>query len=116
MVSVTADQVRMRLGLSSADIADEVVTEFADDAASFLGGEIGKTLDCTSCSKEEAAAIRNLAAVYCFCHVTGGSAVGLNFSVGSLRADLKERLSQLEFLLSQVERFIGLKRGTLKRV
>jgi len=105
MVSVTADQIRKRLGLASADISDEDVLAFRDEAAAFLSEEIGRTLNAESCTDAEANAIRNLAAIYCYCKVTGGSAVGLDFSIGDLRVSPNVG-KELEFLREQVERFI----------
>jgi hypothetical protein len=109
MVAVTADQIRKRLGLTVADISDEDVLAFRDEVTAFLGEEIGKTLDAENCTEAEANAIRNLAAIYCYCKVTGGSAVGLDFSVGDLRVSPNAG-KQLEFLLGHVESFIANKK------
>jgi len=106
MVSVTADQIRKRLGLSESDIGDTDVLAFRDEAEAFLSEEIGRILEAESCTEAEANAIRNLAAIYCYCKVTGGSAVGLDFSVGDLRVSPNAG-KQLEFLREQVERFIA---------
>jgi len=106
MVSVTADQIRKRLGLTVADVSDEDVLAFRDEAVAFLSGEIGMTLNVDSCTEAEANAIRNLAAIYSYCKVSGGSAVGLDFSVGDLRVS-PNASKQLEFLREQVERFIA---------
>ena len=104
--SVSADQVRKRLGLSAEDISDEDVTAFVAEAVAWLSDEIGRTLDYTSCTESEANAIRNLAAIYCYCYVSGGVAVGLNFSVGDLNVS-EAATKQIEFLKEQVERFIA---------
>ena len=109
MVSVTADQIRKRLGLTAADISDEDVLAFRDEATAFLSEEIGKTLNAESSTEAEANAIRNLAAIYCYCKVSGGSAVGLDFSVGDLHVSPNAG-KQLEFLREQVERFIARQR------
>jgi hypothetical protein len=108
MVNVTVDQVRRRVGLTSADIGDEDVLTFINEAAAFLGDEISRTLDPNNCSEAEANAIRNLAAIYCYVQATGGVATGLNFSVGDLRVDekLPNKITQLNFLKEQVESFI----------
>jgi len=106
MVSITADQIRKRLGLTEADISDEDVLALRDEATAFLSEEIGKTLNTENCTEAEANAIRNLAAIYCYCKVTGGSAIGLDFSVGDLRVSPNAG-KQLDFLLAQVERFIA---------
>jgi len=105
MVSVTADQIRKRLGLSESDISDDDVLAFRGEATAFLSEEIGRTLDASNCTENEANAIRNLTAIYSYCKVTGGSAVGLDFSVGDLRVSPNAG-KQLEFLKEQVERFI----------
>ena len=105
MVAVTAEQIRKRLGLTSADINDEDVLAFRDEAVAFLTEEIGKTLDSSNCTEAEANAIRNLAAIYSYCKVSGGSAVGLDFSIGDLRVSPNAG-KQLEFLREHVERFI----------
>jgi len=106
MVSVTADQIRKRLGLTSAEVSDEDVLAFRDEAVAFLSEETGGTLNAESCTEAEANAIRNLAAIYCYCKVSGGSAVGLDFSVGDLRVSPNAG-KQIEFLKEQVERFIA---------
>lgn len=104
-VTVTADQVRRRLGLTSDDISDKDVMAFVDEVTAFLSDEIGRTLDHKSCTEGEANAIRNLAGIYCYCHVTGGSAVGLAFSLGDLNVS-ESSAKQVAFLKEQVERFI----------
>jgi hypothetical protein len=106
MASVTAEQIRKRLGLTEADISDEDVLAFRDEATAWLSEEIDKQLDPSNCTEVEANAIRNLAAIYVYCKVSGGSAVGLDFSVGDLRITSSSG-KQLEFLKEQVERFIA---------
>jgi len=105
-VSVSTDQVRKRLGLTAEDIKDEDVMAFVAEATAWLSDEVSKTFDYTSCTESEANAIRNLAAIYCYCHVSGGVAVGLNFSVGDLHVS-EAATKQIQFLKEQVERFIA---------
>jgi len=106
MASVTAERIRKRLGLTVADISDKDVFAFRDEAAAFLGEEIGKRLNAEDCTEAEANAISNLAAIYCYCKVSGGSAVGLDFTIGDLRVSPDDG-KRLEFLKEQVERFIA---------
>lgn len=106
MVAVTADEVRKRLGLASDDISDNDVLAFVDEVAAFLSDEIGRTLDDQNCTESEANAIRNLAAIYCYCHVTGGSTVGLSFTLGNLSVS-ESSVKQIDFLKEQVKRFIN---------
>ena len=54
MVSVTADQIRKRLGLTVADISDTDVLAFRDEVTAFLSEEIGKTLNADDCAESEA--------------------------------------------------------------
>jgi len=105
MVSVTAEQVRKRLGLTSADINDEDVLAFVAEATAFLSEEIGRTLDPQNCTEGDANVIHNLAAIYSFCHVSSGVAVGLNFSIGDLTVS-ESPAKQIAFLKEQVECFI----------
>ena len=85
LVTVTPDLVRDRVNLSSTDIEDEKVTDFIKDAEAAIEEETGVSMDYTICSQAEAAAIKNLAAIYCLVHMSGGSASGLSYSIGSLR-------------------------------
>lgn len=98
--------MRKGLGLTAEDISDEDVIASVAEATAWLSGEIGRTLDYTSCTESEANAIRNLAAIYCYCYVTGGVAFGLDFSVGDLRVS-EAATKQIQFLKEQVERFIN---------
>ena len=106
MANVTADQVRKRLGLTPADIKDEDIMAFVAEATAWLSNEIDKTINYADCTETEANAIRNLAAIYCYCYVTGGIAVGLDFSLGDLRIS-EATAKQIAFLKEQVERFIN---------
>ena len=84
MVSVTPDGVRNRINLSSSDIDDPTVTEFIVDACAEVEIETGRTISYPSCLQAEAAAITNLAAIYCLVYISGGVASGLNYKIGSL--------------------------------
>lgn len=109
MVTVTADEVRKRFGLTDQDISDTDVLAFVDEVTAFLSNEIGRTLDDQNCTESEANAIRNLAAIYCYCYVTGGVAVGLDFTLGDLSVSESSggnKGAQVSFLKEQVERFI----------
>ena len=103
MVSVSPDSVRNLVNLTADDVADDKVTEFLSQAAGEISLETGLTIDYTDCTEAEAAAVRLLAALYCLCHVTGGSAVGFNFSLGDIRADVSNNLPPVEVLKSRLE-------------
>jgi hypothetical protein len=113
LVAVTPQEIRERVNLTEADVSDATVNRFAKAAAVTLGLELENTIDYMDCSDEEAEAIRNIAAVYCACKVTGGSASGLSFRVGDLSvnessATTPSGLSRenLQFLMSEAQRII----------
>ncbi len=106
MVEVTADMVRDRLNLTADDIGDERVVEMIEDATATIELETGLNIDYTNCGEAEATAIKNLAAIYIFCHLSGGSAAGLNFSVGDLRVDSLGRSPSVDILYREFERLI----------
>lgn len=113
MVAVTAVEIRERVDLTEADVPDATVLRFAKAAAVTLGLELEKAVDYLDCTEEEAEAIRNLAAVYCACKVTGGSASGLSFRVGDLSVNESSSSSQsglsrenLQFLMNEAQRIV----------
>jgi hypothetical protein len=113
MVNVTAQEIRERVDLTESDVSDATVLRFAKAAAVTVGLELEKTVDYTSCTEQEAEAIRNIAAVYCACKVTGGSASGLSFRVGDLSVNESSSATpnglsreNLQFLMNEAERII----------
>jgi hypothetical protein len=113
MVNVTAQEIRERVDLTESDVSDATVLRFAKAAAVTVGLELEKTVDYTSCTEQEAEAIRNTAAVYCACKVTGGSASGLSFRVGDLSVNESSSATpnglsreNLQFLMNEAERII----------
>jgi len=106
LVSVTTDSVRNLVHLTNSDIDDTKVAEFLAQAAVEINLETGLTIVYTNCTEAEAAAVRLLAAVYCLCYVTGGSAAGLNFSVGDLHVDVLNQVPPLSVLQVRLERMI----------
>jgi len=106
LVSVTPDSARNLVNLTVDDVADDKVTEFLTQAAAEISLETNLTIDYSSCTEAEAAAVRLLAALYCLCYVTGGSAVGRSFSLGDLRVDVQNQVPPLSVLTSRLERMI----------
>ena len=106
MVSVTPDSARNLVNLTSNDVADVKVSEFLTQAAAEISLETDLTIDYSSCTEAEAAAVRLLAALYCLCYVTGGSAAGRSFSLGDLRVDVQNQVPPLSILTSRLERMI----------
>lgn len=113
MVTVTAQEIRERVNLTESDVPEAAVLRFAKAAAVTVGLELEKTVDYISCTDEEAEAVRNIAAVYCACKVTGGSASGLSFRIGDLSVNELSSSSQsglsrenLQFLMNEAQRII----------
>lgn len=106
MVSVTADMVRSRLNLTLEDVDDDKVNEMIQDATATIALDVGRNIDYTSCSEAEATAIKNLAAIYLICHLSGGSATGLNFSVGDLHVNGLGKAPSVEVLYRELERLL----------
>jgi hypothetical protein len=113
LVNVTPESVRERINVSAAECPDDVVNRFITDATETIEIETGLTIDLTNCTAQEAVAIRNLAAIYCACRITGGSASGMSFRVGDLQvsesASTASGLSSgnLQFLLDEARRIIA---------
>jgi hypothetical protein len=110
MVNITPESVRERINVSAAEASDDVVNRFITDATETIEIETGLTIDPTNCTPIEAVAIRNLAAVYTGCRITGGSASGLSFRVGDLSvSESAGGLSggNLQFLLDEAKRIIA---------
>lgn len=82
MATVTPDDVRDVLNLSSADVPDTKIVKMIKRAEVTLELELGREIDYEDCADAEKEFITVLAAVYAICYLTGGSAVGLSFSLG----------------------------------
>lgn len=112
MVSVTPDSVRERINVSAAEAPDDVVNRFITAAGVTVEIETGESVDPSNCSGAQAEAIRNLAAIYCACRITGGSAQGLSFRVGDLAVNESSSTQgglsggNLQFLLDQALKII----------
>lgn len=115
MASVTADDVRDTINVTSADIADAKIAKMLKKAETTLKLETGRSIDYNNCSDEEALLITNLAAIYALCHLTGGTTAGLSFSVGNQRVDVLEKAPPLNVLQQEVERVLNQMKPTLKR-
>jgi len=116
LISVTADDVRDTINITSADIADLKVVKMMKKAETTLKLETGQSVDYNNCTDEEALFITNLSAIYVLCHLTGGTAAGLSFSVGSQRVDVLETAPPLSVLQQEAQRVLDRMKTTLKRV
>jgi len=103
---VSADDVRDVINVSSADIPDDKILKMIKRAEVTLELETGKDIDYSECSDAEKEFITVLAAVYAVCYLTGGSAVGLSFTVGDQNVNILSKAPPLDVLQSELERIL----------
>jgi hypothetical protein len=84
LTAVLADDVRDLLHLSNSDISDDKTLKMIKRAAIIVSLELSEKIEYSNCSEPQKEAITLLAAMHTICYLTGGSAIGLNFSVGDL--------------------------------
>jgi len=114
LASVTVDDVRDTINIGSADISDSKILKMLKRAEVTLELELGKEIDYNSCADAEKEFITLLAAVYAICYLTGGSAVGLSFSVGDQDVSVLSKAPPLDVLQAELERLLnGLKQPIL---
>jgi len=107
LVSVSVDDVRDVINISSADIPDTKVLKMVKRAEVTLELELGKEIDYNDCTDAEKEFITVLAAVYAICYLTGGSAVGLSFSIGDQNVSVLSKAPPLDVLQAELERILG---------
>jgi len=81
LASVSVDDVRDAINVSSSDIPDSKIVKMIKRAEVTLELELGRDIDSENCTEAEKEFITVLAAIYAICYLTGGSAVGLSFIV-----------------------------------
>jgi len=107
LASVTPDDVRDAINISPADIPDNRILKMVKRAEVTLELELGKEIDYDDCTDAEKEFITLLAAVYAICYLTGGSAVGLSFSVGDQNVSVLGKAPPLDVLQAELERILG---------
>ena len=116
MASVSVDDVRDVINITSEEIPDAKILKMIKRAQVTLELETDKQVDSSNCSDAEKEAIIVLGAVYAICYLTGGSAVGLSFSVGDQNVNVLDNAPPLTVLQAELERILTkLKGSTLRR-
>jgi hypothetical protein len=116
LASVSADDVRDVINVTSEEVPDDKISKMIKRAEVTLELETDKPVDSSNCSEAEKEAITVLSAVYTVCYLTGGSAVGLSFSVGDQNVSVLEDSPPLTVLQAELERILAkLKGSTLRR-
>ncbi len=109
MAVASIEDIRDVLHLSDSDISDAKVLKMIKRAEVTLELELSADIDYQNCSDAQKEAVTLLAAIYAVCYLTGGSAIGLNFSVGDLSSS-NSSLPSLAVLQAEFERLLtGLK-------
>jgi hypothetical protein len=117
LANVTVEDVRDVINISSSDIPDSKILKMIKRAEVTLQLELDKEIDYDDCTDAEKEFITVLAAVYAICYLTGGSAVGLSFSVGDQNVNVLGKAPPLEVLQAELERILNhLKKPYLGRV
>jgi len=114
--NVSADDVRDVINVSSAEVPDAKVLKMIKRAEVTLELEMGREIDYADCSDAEKEFITVLASVYTVCYLTGGSAVGLSFSVGDQNVSVLGKVPPLDVLQSELQRMLEkLREPTVRR-
>ncbi len=114
MANITLSDVRDTINLNSADIPDAKLQKMINRAATTLSLELNKLIDTDDCLEAEKEFISLLAAVYVICYLTGGSAVGLNFSVGDQNVSVVNATPPLVVFQAELARILaGLKKPSI---
>ncbi len=106
-MSVSVDDVRDVVNVSATDIPDAKVLKMIKRAEVTLELELGKEIDYNDCTDAEKEFITVLAVVYAICYLTGGSAVGLSFSVGDQNVSVLGKAPPLDVLQAELERILN---------
>lgn len=107
MASVSADDVRDAINVVSAEIPDAKVLKMIKRAEVTLELETGTSIDYADCTDAQKEFITVLASIYAICFLTGGSAVGLNFSVGDQNVSAISNAPSLTVLQTELERILS---------
>ncbi|MBT0159358.1 hypothetical protein G4O51_05165 [Candidatus Bathyarchaeota archaeon A05DMB-2] len=114
MANVSLSDVRDTINVSAADIPDAKLQKMVKRAEVTLELELGREIDFADCTEAEKEFITLLAAVYAVCYMTGGSAVGLSFSVGDQNVSVADKAPPLAVLQQELERILsGLKQPVI---
>jgi hypothetical protein len=106
MASVTPSDVRDTINISQTDIPDVKLQKMINRAETTLSLELGREIDSANCTEPEKEFITLLSAVYAICFLTGGSAVGLSFSVGDQTVSAASNTPSLNVLQQELQRVL----------
>ena len=117
MAAVSVDDVRDVINVASVEIPDAKVLKMVKRAEVTLELETSREIDYSDCTDSEKEFITILAAIYAVCYLTGGSAVGLSFSVGDQNVSVLSKTPPLDVLQAELQRMLEkLREPTVRRV
>jgi len=116
LASVGIDDVRDVINVNSAEVPDAKVLKMIKRAEVTLELETGREIDYNSCTDAEKEFITVLAAIYAICYLTGGSAVGLSFSVGDQNVSVLSKAPPLDVLQAELNRMLDKMREPAMRM
>jgi hypothetical protein len=113
LANVSLGDVRDAINVSVSDVPDDKLQKMVKRAEVTLELELGKEIDYSNCTEAEKEFITLLAAVYAVCYLTGGSAVGLSFSVGDQNVSVLDKAPPLnkkgeEIVKDLLDYYVGL--------
>jgi uncharacterized membrane protein AbrB (regulator of aidB expression) len=112
LASVTVDDVRDVINISLAEVPDAKILKMLKRAEVTLELELGKEIDHQNCTDAEKEFITILAAIHAICYLTGGSAVGLSFSVGDQNVSVLSNAPPIDVLRAELQRMLERLKGT----
>jgi len=116
LATVSADDIRDVINVSSAEVPDAKVLKMIKRAEVALELETCRQIDYADCTDAEKEFITVLSAVYVICYLTGGSAVGLSFQVGDQTVSALGKAPPLDVLQSELSRMLEkLREPTVER-
>jgi len=106
LATVSVDDVRDVINVSSSEVPDAKVLKMVKRAEVTLELETDREINYENCSDAEKEFITVLAAIYAVCYLTGGSAVGLSFSVGDQNVNVLSKAPPLDVLQVELNRIL----------
>lgn len=104
------------INISSAEVSDSRVLKMIKRAEVALELEVNRQIDYSNCTDAEKEFITVLSAIYAVCYLTGGSAVGLSFSVGDQNVSALSKAPPLDVLQTELTRMLDkLREPTVER-
>ena len=107
MPSVSVDDVRDVINVSSTEVPDSKVLKMIKRAEVTLELETNLQIDYNNCTDAEKEFITILSAIYVICYLTGGSAVGLAFSIGDQNVSALSKAPPLDVLQTELQRMLN---------